>query len=280
MKNCIMAIDLRLYEDIDFNNRLVIPQQRYDKNGLLVKPMIYQHQIATLLRKKESLCDTYDEKGIMASLDYFSNRRFLSELLTTLANHYSAQIAQSSYLHANGFYKLLLLSSHDKSNLRLHIRMPGQAGDVEENVHDHRWHFGSKMLWGSYQMFEWKEFEQGSYRYYHYKYKRSASEIKFPKGIQFLEIISDSIYIKGDKYFMDDSRLHSIKPIEDQGFITLVLTGPKTKDSCKLYAKQKIPANKIELVHPPLTQKQVYELILFALRKLYLRNRNEICILH
>ena len=57
-------------------------------------------------------------------------------------------IAAISYLHKNGFYKLILADSKD-FKLRLHIWLPGTI--AYETLHSHRWHFSSTIIVGKLQ---------------------------------------------------------------------------------------------------------------------------------
>lgn len=57
----------------------------------------------------------------------------------------AAAVAQRSYHHANGFYKIVL-AADAAFKLRLHIWFAGS--DAEENIHDHRWWFASRVLHG------------------------------------------------------------------------------------------------------------------------------------
>jgi hypothetical protein len=52
-------------------------------------------------------------------------------------------VAGRSYLHGNGFYKIIL-EENAQFRLRLHVWLPTTR--AEENIHDHRWHFASLVL--------------------------------------------------------------------------------------------------------------------------------------
>jgi hypothetical protein len=64
------------------------------------------------------------------------------------------KIAARSYLHGNGFYKIIL-EENDAFRLRLHIWLP--TSRAEENIHDHRWHFASVILNGSMETEIWED---------------------------------------------------------------------------------------------------------------------------
>lgn len=68
-----------------------------------------------------------------------------------------ADIAARSYLHGNGFLKLVLAQT-PAFKLRLHLWMPGC--DAQENCHDHRWHFASAVLQGNLSSEIWEEAHQ------------------------------------------------------------------------------------------------------------------------
>lgn len=56
------------------------------------------------------------------------------------------RVAADSYLHANGFYKIPLFTSHG-ARLRLHFWNGATA--AEENIHNHRWNLASRVLLGT-----------------------------------------------------------------------------------------------------------------------------------
>src|SRR5688572_21463814 len=60
------------------------------------------------------------------------------------------QVASRSYVHANGFDKLVLLGSCAPIyKLRLHIWWPGRSEPELDNVHNHRWDFSSSVVTGT-----------------------------------------------------------------------------------------------------------------------------------
>ncbi len=65
-----------------------------------------------------------------------------------------AGVARVSYLHKNGFYKLLLVDEHDYK-IRLHIWMPGVV--AYETLHNHRWYMASTILAGTLHSEIWEE---------------------------------------------------------------------------------------------------------------------------
>lgn len=60
-----------------------------------------------------------------------------------------AETAARSYLHGNGFYKIVLADEHG-TRLRLHVWEEGNL--CEENIHDHRWPFVSSILAGTLEV--------------------------------------------------------------------------------------------------------------------------------
>jgi hypothetical protein len=83
------------------------------------------------------------ESRMLASVASLSAPKALAQLLV-LAGNDAQSIGQRSYLHENGFYKLVL-----GKNKNFAIRMHHFCLHSKENVHDHRWPFVSTMLWGN-----------------------------------------------------------------------------------------------------------------------------------
>ena len=72
-------------------------------------------------------------------LDYLSNLSQTDKLI----------IQNASYLHTNGFYKIILKRYDDGSCLRLHYWLKDY--NTDQNPHNHGWNFYSKILVGSLQ---------------------------------------------------------------------------------------------------------------------------------
>ena len=87
-------------------------------------------------------------EGLVSVLEeQLSLPQVLALLQGLLADEQALQaVAARSYVHGNGFVKVVLLDEHGHK-LRLHIWFAGSA--CEENIHDHRWSARSTVKFGS-----------------------------------------------------------------------------------------------------------------------------------
>ncbi|WP_267244888.1 hypothetical protein [Streptomyces sp. PR69] len=137
--------------------------------------------------------------------------------------------AERSYLHANGFTKIVLLAG-ESYKLRLHLWWPGAAfgGRDVEDIHDHRWDFASCLLAGSYR---YQEFHPGSVgsgcsaeTYHAYTYRSPGDASSFPLtslGRQRLSCVFDATLTAGTSYVLRAEVPHRV--INDPGRFTASL---------------------------------------------------------
>lgn len=122
-----------------------------------------------------------------------------------------SECAAASYLHANGFYKIVLVQKR-QYKLRLHVWLPGAA--AEENVHEHRWHFASTVVCGelnSEVLIEDVTDEAHYFDEYLYSAKdgqNAASRLLVGKTK--LAVLATSVRKRGDCYAMRPNALHRI----------------------------------------------------------------------
>lgn len=83
---------------------------------------------------------------VSVDLRKYSSDELVPSLKRLLCSSESlSSVASRSYVHANGFYKIVL-AEHEQRKLRLHVWLPGV--NAEENVHEHRWFFCSTVVTG------------------------------------------------------------------------------------------------------------------------------------
>jgi hypothetical protein len=121
------------------------------------------------------------------------------------------RVAERSYLHGNGFYKLVL-AERDNLKLRLHLWMPGV--DAEENIHDHRWHLASAIVTGTLKSESWGEAVSPDARSFN-EYRYTARQGKLPAqlaemGSTRLQCKQQSERTAGQCYTMAPGTLHRI----------------------------------------------------------------------
>lgn len=154
------------------------------------------------------------------------------------------QVASQSYIHYNGFDKLVLLSSTSPQyKLRLHVWWPSPDQSVTtENIHNHRWDFSSIILIGAYRKQEYQLSDEGvetySYRYFSPKgqdhYSMDFLDIKK------LTCTLDEFMTAGTSYTLPHTILHRITSPRQKLTATLMLQGPAIKESTDVFSYQKI----------------------------------------
>lgn len=121
------------------------------------------------------------------------------------------QVSRRSYLHGNGFYKIVL-EDNDLFRLRLHIWQPGAR--AEENIHDHRWHFASTVLAGTLETEIWEDGLPGhgeDFDEYLYLSRSADAEARnVYMGKARVALKQRIINVPGDAYCMLSSVMHRI----------------------------------------------------------------------
>lgn len=121
------------------------------------------------------------------------------------------EIANRSYLHGNGFYKIIL-EENDIFRLRLHIWLP--TSTAEENIHDHRWHFASTILSGTVESEVWEDAISGGgelldeYLYVG-KTKTEDAHVKY-MGKSRVALKENVVHKTDDAYYMMSNVMHRI----------------------------------------------------------------------
>jgi hypothetical protein len=166
-------------------------------------------------------------------------------VLTAFIEHVVSEqmpfVVRESYKHNNGFHKLVLYESPLGHRVRLHVFDPGLC--VEEGVHDHRWSFCSTILSGTLTQDILQDANPESATEVHDEY----TYVGFPQvptyvGRTPLRVVEKVTYCKGTTYAMDTKTLHRITQCaSDATTITLVITSPPTRASCRLFNSQPAP---------------------------------------
>jgi hypothetical protein len=132
------------------------------------------------------------------------------------------QCASKSYLHGNGFYKIVL-SETALYKLRLHVWLPGAT--AEENLHEHRWHFASTVLTGAlYSEIHAEDVTANAQEYEEYLYL-AKDGVSPPSqtyiGKTRLACLRTSVRRAGQHYAMKPNTLHRI--VRTDGGLTATL---------------------------------------------------------
>lgn len=154
----------------------------------------------------------------------------ISMLNECLADSRLREISARSYWHANGFAKFTLGygAAAALMRLRLHVWLADEAGNQpggDQNVHGHRWNFGSVVIAGSGLHIE--EYVKGTgdgapYDAYEY---RGDDQLE-PAGTVLLERSVSYHVGLHDTYACDVGRLHTVRSAPGQVTATLVIQGP------------------------------------------------------
>ncbi len=147
-----------------------------------------------------------------------------------------AEVSARSYLHGNGFLKVVLLDRGYK--LRLHVWFAGQA--CEENIHDHRWSFASTILAGTLTSEIWQDscaadvhaLSLQEYCYHAAQDGQPASKTAVGTcAIRRTDLVEQAV---GQAYVMPEQRLHRIINHGDQLVATMVCTAPTGQGTTRL----------------------------------------------
>lgn len=147
--------------------------------------------------------------------------------------------ASRSYVHANGFLKIVLLAGVE-FKLRLHLWLSTTAGPTErpEDVHNHRWDFASHMLAGSYRYQQFAP-DDGGLPYYRYIYEPVGGSGSFSlreRGMQGLSCVFDATIGAGCTYLLRGEVLHRVIGGPSRPTATLMLQAAAKRPVTDLYA--------------------------------------------
>ena len=152
------------------------------------------------------------------------------ELANVLSNPKSlSHVASSSYLHDNGFYKIVL-RRNCSSSLTLRLHFWSGRDYLEGNVHNHRWRFSSLILHGKIVEEIFSMCPGGNEHRYRY---RNANES--PYSLRHvsrarLRLLRTNQWLPGQVYERTEAELHRVSVRGSKPTATLVVCHPKTRD--------------------------------------------------
>lgn len=153
---------------------------------------------------------------------------------------------KSSYRHANGFDKIVLLSGPN-FKLRLHrfVQDPTKQPPPAEHVHNHRWPFASCIIEGRLCM---DLFAEGGdpdltipfHKYIYHSQKEDGGFNASYVGVRGLVPISESVlHEQGTTYCMSPEEMHRII-CSHESVTTLMLTGKPISSTCNLLSNTRL----------------------------------------
>lgn len=153
-------------------------------------------------------------------------------------------VARDSYLHDNGFAKIVVYRS-DHCAVRFHLWDTSQASvPVTSNVHDHRWHFVAMLLSGGYlqQQFRRASLSQKGSQYSASRYTVSGDEYELAPIGELRLIKTDENRIQpGQHYMMMADSLHRVIVPVNQVTVSVVFQAATIKQSTTVCAEQLLP---------------------------------------
>lgn len=180
----------------------------------------------------------FDQEDPIDAIDHGLERvddETLSRLVAETWGHRDlADLARASYAHPNGFLKLVLIDGGVRFKLRLHVFDVG-AGQVTD-VHDHRWAFGARVLFGGYR-FEEHALREGEHwhAYRYFSPEGGAHYVLESLGSAGTEVVRRGRVAAGSVYTLPADALHSIAP--ERRTATLMLQGPVVRPSTQVLTR-------------------------------------------
>lgn len=150
-----------------------------------------------------------------------------------------AEIARQSFAHPNGFDSIPLENSHPSHRVRLHVWWP-DAPLVTEDVHNHAWSFGSRLLSGALTFQTYRPAEQGT-PYFHYPWRLGGAFAYDSTGVDTVTLaaVLDATFAENTHYTFDLNELHRVAPVKtEQPVSTLVIIGSWQRNGSDVYTEQ------------------------------------------
>jgi hypothetical protein len=218
--------------------------------------------------------------------DVWQRRAYLDLLSEYLYNlELQPALAMKSYIHDNGFYKIVLADKPSCSaKIRLHIWNPVPKDSPPrklQNIHNHRWDFSSLILMGQARQLTYRFAQPGEvgetlehYRYYARGEKEHYDVVYLGRAV--VVPLSSDLYRAGQLYSMDNNILHRVNIPDDCTVITLVVThetaGWVTND---LLTPKPLAVENNRLPSPPLGVEAVAEKVHSILSTLSKRSEHD-----
>lgn len=153
--------------------------------------------------------------------------------------------AAGSYAHPNGFDKLVLRRLPGGQKVVLHAWWP-QRGEILEdgNFHDHRWHFATAVLTGTYRFVEYEEAPAGEpdgllVHKHEYESPNGGSGYGLrAAGRCRLKPVKAERLTAGSIYLLRCDVVHHIQIDDAAPTVTLFVQGPAVRQSTRVFSPQ------------------------------------------
>jgi hypothetical protein len=232
-----------------------------DCHGLLDLRSQLSHCFNTASSSKDLMQD------IISQLQKFGRlgvRIVISEILN--CDDLLESVAARSYLHNNGFLKILLLKDPD-FRVRLHIWMP--ETDSKETLHNHCWHLASTIINGELTSEIWQDSgTKNAEAFDEYLYRGKFVD-PILLGQAKVELVETVTHKAGDAYVLESHVLHKIVSNGNKMTATLIC---RTND-VRVWSRNVILNSRVPNVRP--TYLGPEELRTYLNRYLWLESEQE-----
>ncbi len=159
--------------------------------------------------------------------------------------------ADNSYLHVNGFDKLVIAVLPNHAKLRVHL-WAKDFGFSAEDIHNHRWNFASLLIKGQLAFRFYEETPSGkTYFAYHYGWDALGRTYSLvPAGSATLQPYFNCVIGQRSAYFIDHAVLHRVAPQGHDTILTLIAQTPPLKESTRVFSKSQKGSDEL-IRHPP-----------------------------
>ena len=144
-----------------------------------------------------------------------------------------SEIASKSYIHKNGFVKLVY-ETIEQTICRLHVYPLGASAD--KNIHDHRWDFASTTICGALPMSLYEVAEGSSEKFHTYSKTPNGHHIELQDTCS-ARLIEEVCFTPLQRYMMPSKLFHRIEEVKSLT-ITYVETYPAKNEFCHLISSE------------------------------------------
>jgi hypothetical protein len=158
-----------------------------------------------------------------------TDKRALARLLHNFVQELDEQSEHWPEWHANGFAKFATLASEDRElKIRIHLWLPLSANQTkvsEQNIHGHRWEFGSAVIAGDgIRVWEYIHDQQQGIPYLGYNYSPAEGTLLASNPTR-LGRLPARVILKDQAYSWGLDRLHTVEPVGEDLTATLCVQG-------------------------------------------------------
>ncbi len=152
-----------------------------------------------------------------------------------------ASLAIRSYLHSNGFYRIIVRQDEGPKGpcVRLHY-WPGQSPLDSVAIHNHAWRFESRVLAGALRITRWAPTSDRRFSTCAGLAVVSEPSLRARRHISArLHEAEVRLYSRGDTYSEAGTQLHSVEAVEPS--VTLVHQGPHVRPGSLIFGPDLSP---------------------------------------